>query len=334
MGLFSQYLLPHGPRLYVYELHGSTPTGVVRNYTRTAGVKYAQANVCARLYVAKSFNITPSFDALRRFSYLNPKQKQQSTADRQEVLSLEEQSQQLFYSLVAATVVVVYDYVQNIPLELRYFGLAFPIFTLDLYWSLQHFKHSRCFGVFVPTEIMAIVLLFLLQGMMMVRVYALLGKTKTIIYTLLTTFVVTQGVSVTLLCILIRASSLAPGDSDLFGFHICEVDGDIPQSAWILPANNAVLITYETFLCGCTLYYTAKHVKTSIRRNPARSIHNIALIVARDNLIYFFITLFGPWMIIALRKNYNTKGHGAPSNVHELSTIAFEGRNAQVDSEF
>jgi len=132
--------------------------------------------------------------------------------------------------------------------------------------------------------------MFLLQGMLSLRVYVLFGRPKSLLIALLTCFAVTQAFNFSVTCHLIAVTYHVNVEIDSFGFNSCNIELP-PYSQWITPATCAVLLAYELFLCGLVLRYAIENLQTSLWKSPRPSATTIMHVIVHNNLIYFFIVL-------------------------------------------
>jgi len=286
------------------------------------------------------------------------------------------------YVGLAESFLVFYDYVLNFTSEveliwrrkftsttliymvLRYLGLGYA--GLEGVSSLLNGPVSPlcCFYLWSSGAVLNLILNCVLQGMMTMRVYALLGRPKSFLYPISALFVIVQCIGI--------ASNLGTfkavlGSTDRFaiaGLNVC--NDPIPASmSWITTTSNALWMAYEFILCGAILRYAFLEIPASSWKTPTRSIGALVSVIVRDNLVYFFIVAFsmlfgilnaenitniyifaygsrtnsvqvaliGPWIILNLRRCCDTTVICDTYNSREMSTIAFGNVEPQKSSE-
>ncbi|EIW78791.1 hypothetical protein CONPUDRAFT_74394 [Coniophora puteana RWD-64-598 SS2] len=258
----------------------------------------------------------------------------------------------LYYTVVSATVLVIYDYALNFTLEvetiwLRYFGLAIAV---------QEF-HSTT----IQSNIQ-LVLKFARRGMLAMRVFVLFEKSRKVLLVLIAFFIITQGVNVAIICMNIAIQLRLSVEQSIEGFHWCTY-GVSPTEEWSYPVDDLALIVYETVVCGFAIRYVIRHLPTAFWTDPKRSVNVLINVILRDNLVYFFLCsgqeyqraralgsavyngvnnvlqnvmlcMIGPWMVINLRTSYDRRADEASESAHQISSIQFARESvSQADVE-
>lgn len=284
------------------------------------------------------------------------------------------------YAMIAPTVVLVYDYLLNFSLEmdliwnrkfssttlafvaLRYMGLILPAFFLVNNFTGISLSSQSCYILFAVPQAMIMAIMILLQGMMSIRVYVLLGKPQSILVVFAVFYTVVQGINIATLSVMLHGLTSVFSEISFAGIYSCYIN--FPEGIWwIYPTSDAFLISYEALLCALALWYASKSIQGSFWRSPLRSANTLMAVIIRDNLLYFFVVLMsiivnameqvkdninltayncfedilevvlycmvGPWMILSLRKSYEICLGREASNGHELTTVAFAPPVAQ-----
>ncbi|EIW76393.1 hypothetical protein CONPUDRAFT_158419 [Coniophora puteana RWD-64-598 SS2] len=150
----------------------------------------------------------------------------------------------------------------------------------------------RCYRLFIVEEITLFSLTFLLQGMMSVRVWILLGMQREVYVVLLVTFVATQIVAVAMVVMYFVAYAGPTVLIDEGPVKDCFVRGELPSSwgPWLIPLNNGMLAAYELLLCAFAIYYLVQGTRT--RGSSKFFASNLVFKLVRDNLVYFFLAFF------------------------------------------
>jgi len=205
------------------------------------------------------------------------------------------------------------------------------------------------------------ILMFILQGIMVMRVHALLGNSKKILGFLVLCFVVTQVLCFTSVISVLSVGITLADDFQAFGVRICRVD--IPRKLeWTLPLSAAAAMSMEIVLNIQVIRYVVESIEYGpSRRSLMQLTQGIAGVLVRDNLFYFFavtaaifLTSFselnalktidmeriiydtasqlsqslvayivGPWMILSLRQHHEQGLGSADSNL--VSSLRFAG---------
>ncbi|EIW74443.1 hypothetical protein CONPUDRAFT_78087 [Coniophora puteana RWD-64-598 SS2] len=171
-------------------------------------------------------------------------------------------------------------------------------------------------------------------GMMAIRVYVLLGKSKIVFIILAIGYAISQGLNIVLGIYLLDFSPTLR--SEWTQGAVCTCEQSTPANrAWVYPVGSMAGLAFDLIVCAFALVYAFKHVPKACCRNPARAALTLSVIIVRDNLVYFFFynltiivqsmlqTMVGPWMIISLREAYERQTGYGPSCSSELTTVAF-----------
>jgi len=153
---------------------------------------------------------------------------------------------------------------------------------------------------------------------------------------------------------------------ELLGIRICQQYLP-PNRVWAFPATSFAVLGFDIILCALALQHAVKCLPAAFWRAPLQAAAGLASVIVRDNLVYFFLTLIamtlsaidfvpiitnsiifnsiypipqmmlltmiGPWMIISLRRNFDSgTGEGGPHS-HELSSVAFASPATQEEEE-
>ncbi|EIW76414.1 hypothetical protein CONPUDRAFT_158437 [Coniophora puteana RWD-64-598 SS2] len=292
------------------------------------------------------------------------------------------------YAMASGLTVVVFDQVLNFGLEvdlvwrrrsstreyflktvvyamLRYVGLLWAISDFCLNMGVPSTGHNvrlprktssdadlceyvRCYQVYIVEEVSIYVLTFLLQGMMAIRVWALLGTQRKVLVFLLTTFIVSQAVSLADAVLFLAAYAGVSSRVDEHVARDCVQWGSLPSwSRWLIPWSAGMLAAFELILCLFAVFHVVKgaRIHGSLRFRMGRVVSTLV----RGNLVYFFLAFFillitaleeipwiqsglywitfsslkyvfyglvGPWMMLDLRKEaYGDPVESAPSNI-------------------
>lgn len=295
------------------------------------------------------------------------------------------------HALVAMSALMTYDYLLNLDSEirliwsskvslmtvsygmLRYIGMLWAASALAASLNVT-LTSKTCLAMNAVYNACEMTILFLLQGIMTLRVYTLYGNSRKLIAVLLPCFIVSQGIFIGSTIRILAVGPSVETEGTILGVNACIAL--IPVSLyWVPPLQFSVVTGFEVLLCAAALHYTYKHVKASEWRSPARLLGRLVALTVRDNLIYFAIAFFslivssmdqngvfatytspaymivesilefflmtmvGPWMILSIRRNAETMIHGG-SEATELTTVRFlqaevvRDNNTTTDSEW
>lgn len=216
-------------------------------------------------------------------------------------------------AMVAGLAIVVYDQLLSISSEVDLVWirrsstrnwLSKTVFyamlrLFGLLWSISHTllnigvpsSSEGCYRLYIVEEITIVTVTFLLQGMMSIRVWILLGMQRSVYVFLLVGFVICQIVAVINLAMYFVAYK---GVTVLFDEHVvqdCFARGALPSWApWLIPLANGLLAFYELILCACAVYYLFTGNKK--RGSQGFIMGGLVATLVRDNLLYFFLAFF------------------------------------------
>ncbi|EIW78863.1 hypothetical protein CONPUDRAFT_74451 [Coniophora puteana RWD-64-598 SS2] len=197
---------------------------------------------------------------------------------------------------------------------------------------------AACFALWSSREVFSLILTAVLQGMMTLRAYALLGRSKPFLYVMSALFVVVQGTSITSNLFMFGAVFKSTSRTNISGFNVC--DTGAPSSlSWITPTSNTLWMTYETILCGAVLRYAFKEIPPAAWKNPFRVTFSLLVAVLNatsitsniplfndgsDFLVSWQVAMIGPWVMINLRKSYEklSSSDSEVSSPWELTSVS------------
>ncbi|EIW76406.1 hypothetical protein CONPUDRAFT_76753 [Coniophora puteana RWD-64-598 SS2] len=229
------------------------------------------------------------------------------------------------YAMVAGLAIVVYDQLLSISSEVdlvwtrrsstrKWLSKAVFYAMLRLFgilWSISHTllnigapsssegsrkeltgaglcEFDRCYRLYIVEEITIVTVTFLLQGMMSIRVWVLLGMQRSVYAFLLVGFVICQIVAVINLAMYFVAYRGATVLVDERVVQDCFARGALPSWApWMIPLANGLLAFYELILCACAVYYLFTGNKK--RGSQGFIMGGLVATLVRDNLLYFFL---------------------------------------------
>ncbi|EIW78873.1 hypothetical protein CONPUDRAFT_74460 [Coniophora puteana RWD-64-598 SS2] len=216
------------------------------------------------------------------------------------------------YIGLAAAFIIVYDYVLNITLELRYLGLAYSgvrmtqsILDEPVSGLCANFTGGYLLALF--HEILLLVLTAVLQGfslsssarrdlteftgMMTIRAYVLLERPKSFLLCSFILFILVQGACIVANMVLYKNELGSSSRTEIAGLNLCNV-GAPSLLYWVTPMSNSLWIAYEILLCGAVLRYAFQELPASWWKRPFRSASTLRAVITRDNLVYFFILTY------------------------------------------
>jgi len=161
---------------------------------------------------------------------------------------------------------------------------------------------KACFWLCLILEVSETIVVFLLQGMMALRVYLLLiGVTRKRIFAsvfLATGFVVVQAISIIANMLYVAASAGYMWDINVLGIEYCnDFFASNPQLGQLtlnilLRMSYGALLAFEVILGLALLYYGAKRLEAGSWRQPRRVLGSVASIMLKDNFLYFIANVF------------------------------------------
>ncbi|EIW76404.1 hypothetical protein CONPUDRAFT_76751 [Coniophora puteana RWD-64-598 SS2] len=150
---------------------------------------------------------------------------------------------------------------------------------------------ARCYQVYNVQQVTKYILTCLLQGMMAMRVWVLLGTPRKVYVILLTAFIISQGLSLVddMLSILAYA-----GGSDHLNEHVvegCSLRNTTPSwNRWLAPWSKGSLVAFELLLCLFAIIHIIKRART--HGASSYIFGNVVSTLIRGNLLYFFLAFF------------------------------------------
>ncbi|EIW78786.1 hypothetical protein CONPUDRAFT_74389 [Coniophora puteana RWD-64-598 SS2] len=225
----------------------------------------------------------------------------------------------------------------DVYLQLRYMGLMLPAFFLvnnftGIPLSSKLLSPSGVgYILFAVPQAMIMTIMILLQGMMSIRVYVLLGKPQNILVVFAVFYIVVQGINIATLSVMLRGLTSVFSEISFAGIYSCYIN--FPEGIWwIYPTSDAFLISYEALLCAlalCVLMSIIVNAMEQVKDNINLTAYNCF----EDILEVVLYCMVGPWMILSLRKSYEIGLGREASNGHELTTVAFAPPVAQPAEE-
>ncbi|EIW77521.1 hypothetical protein CONPUDRAFT_75385 [Coniophora puteana RWD-64-598 SS2] len=208
---------------------------------------------------------------------------------------------------VACAVMVAYDYVLNVDLERKKFTLVSWIYIMLRWLSLAFVLIEIGTPVWVTSNYLATIITLLLQGIMTLRVYILLGKSRKILSVLLTSFTIAQAVNIGSALLMIKLL-VAPNDDPLGS----------PLMKWSIIVYNAIMMAFEAILCGLVVYHGAKKTQMT-SQTKSSNVYTMAVAISEA----FLYGVVGPWMILSLRSRDEKTMNSQTSQSLEVSVVNF-----------
>jgi len=217
------------------------------------------------------------------------------------------------YAMVSGLTVVVFDQVISFGLEVdlvwmrrsstrKYFvGTAAYVMLryVGLIWAISEFCLNmgvpstgyRCYQVYNVQQVAKYVLICLLQGMMAVRVWILLGAERRVFFILLTAFVISQGLSLVDAMLSIMEYTGGSDYLDENDVEGCSLINTTPSwNKWLVPWSKGLLVAFELLLCLLAIIHLVKRARTHGASSCLMG--NVVSTLVRDNLLYFFLAFF------------------------------------------
>ncbi|EIW76446.1 hypothetical protein CONPUDRAFT_76787 [Coniophora puteana RWD-64-598 SS2] len=182
--------------------------------------------------------------------------------------------------------VVIYSYMisiedestsrKNFKMALVYAGLRYG----GIFWSISKIRFYYLYPrnkINVLNEVSSWIIIFLLQGMMALRVYILFGKSRRLKLALGITFATVQ-------CINILNGLIWVVDTIRFSPELSDRIKIVTT-----PLVDWAVLLFEVIMCIMILYYTAVHLKDSCVTLRTRTIGRLATALIRGNMIYFLV---------------------------------------------
>ncbi|EIW78814.1 hypothetical protein CONPUDRAFT_74413 [Coniophora puteana RWD-64-598 SS2] len=137
--------------------------------------------------------------------------------------------------------------------------------------------------VWVPWEVLSISLSIALQGMMAVRVYGLLGRSRVVLIGLSVCFTITSIINITSDVI-----GLAPDPIFITQLNFCNFN--IPSTLlWTYPTTSMAVLGFDIVLCALAITHAIKYLPSSFWLHPQQTAASMRAVIVRDNLTYFFL---------------------------------------------
>jgi len=172
---------------------------------------------------------------------------------------------------------------------LRYLGLLYSILmTLTYTFQAVTMSPQACYATFVTYDVLLVVIIFVLQGTMILRLYALYKKSKRVLSLLSGAFVAEQVMNVILMVNEYRVVSAT--EESLLGSHICEMS--TPIASWIPVSNDVVILAFHTIVAALTLYHLLIYLRErqlSLSLRDLLSSVDLRIILIRDNILCYLI---------------------------------------------
>ncbi|EIW77997.1 hypothetical protein CONPUDRAFT_157164 [Coniophora puteana RWD-64-598 SS2] len=132
------------------------------------------------------------------------------------------------------------------------------------------------------------VVIFLLQGLLAARVYALYQKRRLILVILVIGFLMSQAMNILTGIVAVVVVPGEIGPIRVSGVEFYEIF-TTSNWVWMSPAVNSIELAYELLLGGLAIRYSMKYLPRPFWRSPWSSTRTLAEIVVRDNLVYFLM---------------------------------------------
>ncbi|EIW75930.1 hypothetical protein CONPUDRAFT_85157 [Coniophora puteana RWD-64-598 SS2] len=139
--------------------------------------------------------------------------------------------------------------------------------------------------------IVELVIVLLLQGMMALRVYVLLEKSKRVLTILVVGFLASQAVTFsTIISLLARGGTIMPpAKVAISGIASCHTEPSEPQ--WVYPLSCSALLVFELLLIILCLYHAFVHLSWPMTTSIGHYAGSIVLLMYQQSLIYFIVAL-------------------------------------------
>jgi len=213
---------------------------------------------------------------------------------------------------------------------------------------------DSCYSIMVILQLTLLAVIFILQGVMLVRIYVLLRRSRVALVALVIFFALSQVLSIVSALRIVAGGPKSTPEIVLYDiYNSC----DQLFPAWVYITSDVAAVSFEIFLFVLALWYACRHLPSSFWRNPAAAATSLATVIVQDNLIYFFVAtlsmatnaaieipsaatsnafssiamiaqsvlvaMIGPWMVISLRRSYERNTGFTASRSHEVTTVAF-----------
>ncbi|EIW75939.1 hypothetical protein CONPUDRAFT_76980 [Coniophora puteana RWD-64-598 SS2] len=249
-------------------------------------------------------------------------------------------------SIVACLTWMSYDYLLSLNLEekkftpvslvyglLRYAGMLWawsqgsPVFLWFYFKRMLTYKcelgvgsHSFVVGCIVA----GMIVIFLLQGMMALRVYVLLQKSKRILFVIIPAFLASQG---TVLFSVITISERGGSSMPVTLFVLCSryaikrLERPLRWASTTHYASSLALFVIKQNLFYFIISFVAV-VVTLVGRAPAPQ--SSAVYKAINSIIDFYLfTMIGPWSVLRLRDRHEEDVNGYALRTIPATTLRF-----------
>ncbi|EIW77996.1 hypothetical protein CONPUDRAFT_75741 [Coniophora puteana RWD-64-598 SS2] len=146
------------------------------------------------------------------------------------------------------------------------------------------------YATWLAYDLSMVIIVFVLQGAMILRLYALYMKSRKVLALLSVALVAEQAVNVVIMVYEYRFISAV--EESLLGSHICSIS--ITVAWWIPVSNDVVVLAFHTMAAVLTLYHLVVYLK---QRQQLLSLQEMLLskdlriILIRDNILCYLITV-------------------------------------------
>ncbi|EIW75677.1 hypothetical protein CONPUDRAFT_77307 [Coniophora puteana RWD-64-598 SS2] len=181
---------------------------------------------------------------------------------------------------------------------LRYVGILWAVSQINGPVSSQRFGNNsslqqcRCAILTDICMVTGLAIVSLLQGMMALRVYILLEKSKYVLVILVVGFLITQSVTFSIVIsesLVARSGSIVtPANEAISGITSCNKTSSEPKQ-WVWPLCCSALMVFELILIVLYLYSAVLQLKRPLWTSIRRSAGAIGMFIVKQSLIYFII---------------------------------------------
>jgi len=214
--------------------------------------------------------------------------------------------------------------------------------------------------------VVELVIVLLLQGMMALRVYVLLERSKRVLAILMVGFLASQAVTFsTIISLLVRGGTIMPpAKVAISGIASCHKEPSEPQ--WVYPLSCSALLVFELLLIILCLYHAFARLNWPMATSIGHYAGSIVLLMYQQSLVYFIVALvsillnavsqaptlrssmvfsivnaitdfimlamIGPRMMLGLRKQYEDDVNGYDLRTFHAATLRFADHNGAEDS--
>jgi len=228
---------------------------------------------------------------------------------------------------------------------------------VSAFYSSPSIHGQTCVILNISCIVAGMIVIFLLQGMMALRVYVLLQKSKRILFVIIPAFLASQGaVLFSVITIAERGGSSMPANVAIFGVNSCRKVLSEPQ--WLYPLFCSAMIIFEVTLFVLCSRYAIKRLERPLKwASTTHYASSLALLVIKQNLFYFIIsfvavlvtlvgrapapqssavyktinsiidfylfTMIGPWSVLRLRNRHEEDVNGYALHTLPATTLRF-----------